>query len=60
MMAGSPHMKLVNAQRGYQVFDIREREWRTDLKVVDRITSPGGRLSTLATYHVEPHRPALA
>lgn len=59
MQAGSPHMKLVNAQRGYQTFDVTPGEWRTDLKVLDRIQRPGGALSKLATFTVEPDRPML-
>ncbi|WP_292083209.1 MULTISPECIES: alkaline phosphatase [unclassified Brevundimonas] len=59
MLAGSPHMKLVNAQRGYQTFDVTPGEWRTDLKVLDRIQRPGGALSKLATFTVEPDRPML-
>lgn len=59
MLVGSPHMKLVNAQRGYQTFDVTPREWRTDLKVLDRIQRPGGALSTLASFAVEPGRPVL-
>lgn len=59
MLAGSPHMKLVNAQRGYQTFDVTAREWRADLKVLDRVQGPGGELSKLATFTVEGGRPAL-
>nr|WP_316626832.1 alkaline phosphatase D family protein [uncultured Brevundimonas sp.] len=59
MLVGSPHMKLVNAQRGYQTFDVTPREWRTDVKVLDRIQRPGGALSTLASFAVEPGRPVL-
>ncbi|MNL06096.1 Alkaline phosphatase D precursor [compost metagenome] len=59
MLAGSPHMKLVNAQRGYQIFDVAEREWRTDLKVLNRIQRPGGTLSKLASFTVERDRPML-
>ena len=59
ILAGSPHMKRVNAQRGYQTFDVTRGEWRTDLKVLDRIQRPGGALSTLASFTVEPGRPAL-
>lgn len=59
MLAGSPHMKPMNAQRGDQTFDVTAREWRTDLKVLDRIQRPCGVLTKLATFSVEPGRPAL-
>lgn len=59
MKAGSPHMKLVNAQRGYQLFDIRPDVWRTELKVLDKVTTPDGKLSTLASFNVTPDQPKL-
>ena len=46
-------------ERGYQIHDITPREWRTDLKVLDRVQSPGGTLSTLATFAVAPDKPAI-
>ena len=59
MQAGSPHMRLVNAQRGYQIFDIAATEWRTELKVMDHVQKPGGAISTLARFSVQPDRPVL-
>jgi alkaline phosphatase D len=58
-MADNPHFALVNQQRGYQTFDITPGEWRTDAKVLDRVQSPGGALSTLARFSVEPGRPGV-
>jgi alkaline phosphatase D len=55
----NPHLALHSTQRGYQTFDITPNEWRTDVKVLDRVTSPGGRLSTLARFAVTPERAAL-
>ncbi|MCJ9719943.1 alkaline phosphatase D family protein [Agrobacterium sp. SHOUNA12C] len=52
----SPNLKLANAQRGYQVFDITAKEWRVDVKVLDRIQSPGGTLSSLGQFTVTPER----
>lgn len=60
MRAGSPHMRLVNAQRGYQTFDVTPNEWLTRLKVMDHVSRPGGDLSTLASFKVEPGRAGLA
>lgn len=59
MLAGSPNIRLVNAQRGYQLFDVAADEWRTDVKVVDTIQRPGGALTTLARFAVSPERPGL-
>ncbi|RYE51607.1 MAG: alkaline phosphatase, partial [Hyphomicrobiales bacterium] len=59
MLKASPNLKLLNMQRGYQTFDIRLKEWRTDLKVMDQVQSPGGKLSTLARFTVSPDKPGL-
>ncbi|HEY9236312.1 MAG TPA: alkaline phosphatase D family protein [Phenylobacterium sp.] len=59
ILRGSPNVSLVNAQRGYQTFDVTRREWNTELKVLDRVQAPAGKLSTLARYVVEPRRPGL-
>lgn len=55
----NPNLAMANDLRGYQTFDITPREWRTDVKVMDRVQAPGGALSTLARFTVEPDRPAL-
>ena len=59
LLAGSPTMRLVNAQRGFQVFDVSPTEWTTQVKVVDRVQSPDGSLSTLGRFSVRPHRSEL-
>lgn len=58
-LRNNPHFALMNQQRGYQLFDISPGEWRTDVKVLDRVQSPGGTLSTLARFVVTPDRPKL-
>jgi len=55
----SPNVALLNNQRGYQMFDVSPKDWRTDVKVLDRVQSPGGTLSTLARFAVEPDKVAL-
>ena len=57
--AENSHCRLFDARRGYQVFDIGRDNWRTDVRVVDRVTTPGGALSTAARFVVERGRPAL-
>lgn len=59
LLAGSPNVRLTNAQRGYQIFDVSAETWTTQVKVVDRVQSPGGALSTLARFSVLPNRPEL-
>ncbi len=58
-LADNPHFALVNQQRGYQTFDIEPGEWRADVKVLDRVQAPGGALSTLARFAVEPGGPGV-
>ncbi|HZF46534.1 MAG TPA: alkaline phosphatase D family protein, partial [Sphingomonadaceae bacterium] len=58
-MANNPHIGLMTDRRGYQLFDIAPRSWRTEVKIMDRVSSPGGRISTLASFTVSPGRVAL-
>jgi len=55
----NPHLALHATQRGYQIFDVTPNEWRTDVKVLDRVQSPGGKLSTLARFVVTPDKSQL-
>jgi alkaline phosphatase D len=59
LLAGSPNLRLANAQRGYQLFDVSPTEWRTQVKVVDRVQTSGGSLSTLARFSVRPDHSEL-
>lgn len=56
-LSNNPHISFNNAQRGYQVFEVSAQRWTTELKVVDRVQSAGGALSTVARFQVEPGRP---
>jgi alkaline phosphatase D len=58
-MEDNPHFALVNQQRGYQSFDITSKAWHTDVKVMDRVQVPGGKLGMLARFTVTPDKPAL-
>ncbi|MFC5345250.1 alkaline phosphatase [Brevundimonas staleyi] len=51
---GSPHIALLRQQRGYQIHEVTPTEWRTDVKVIDRVQSPGAEISPLARFAVEP------
>jgi alkaline phosphatase D len=51
--ADNPHCQLFNARRGYQTFDIGRSHWRTDVWTLDRVTTPGGKLSRRASFVVE-------
>jgi alkaline phosphatase D len=55
----NPHLALHVTQRGYQMFDVTPDEWRTDVKVLDRVQSPGGTLSSRAKFVVTPDKAQL-
>lgn len=55
----NPNLRLLHNQRGYQLFDITPKLWRTQVRVIDRVDAPGGLVSTLKTYAVTPDRPEL-
>lgn len=59
MMANNPHFAYYADSRGYHLFDVTSREWRTDVKVLDKVTVPGGQIRTVHRYAVEPGRPKL-
>ncbi len=47
------NLALANHQRGYQIFDINPAEWVADVKVMDRVQTPGGQCSSLTRFAVE-------
>ncbi len=59
MMGRNPNCKLINDQRGYVLCDVTPERWRTDFRVVDRVSTPGGAVSTRASFAVQPGRPGL-
>ncbi|HQS96332.1 alkaline phosphatase D family protein [Novosphingobium sp. 17-62-19] len=58
-LSNNPHLKLITDQRGYQLFDITPKLWRTDVKVVDQVERSGGKLSMLASFVATPDRVAV-
>jgi alkaline phosphatase D len=59
ILAHNPHLKFINDQRGYVLCEAGRDAWRAEFKVLDRVRSPGGRLSTRATFAVEHDAPGL-
>ena len=59
VLAHSPHMLFANGHRGYQVFTINSKLWRTDIMKVDKITDRSGRLSLLQSFTVESGSPTI-
>ncbi len=58
-LARNPQCKFNNDRRGYILCDITPERWRTDFRVVDRVSTPGGEVSTRTSFAVAPGRPAL-
>ena len=46
LVANNPQLKFINQQRGYVVCDVTPERWQSEFKVLDRISTPGGTLST--------------
>jgi len=52
-------LKFINKQRGYIVCDVTKERWETTCRVVDRITTPGGSISTRTKLVVTPQSNTL-
>jgi len=57
--ADNPFLKLVDNLRGYHLHEITPDVWRADVKVMDQVQRKGGKLTTRASFAVEPHEPKL-
>lgn len=55
--ATNPHISMIHDQRGYLLFDIEPGAVQSSARVIDQVITPGGMVSTLARYVVEPGRP---
>lgn len=57
VLDNNPNVKLLNNQRGYHVYTVQPRHWTAEVKVVDQVDRPGGKLTTLARFCVDPKKP---
>ncbi|WP_298123444.1 alkaline phosphatase D family protein [Brevundimonas sp.] len=53
IQADNSFLKFNNAQRGYVVCDVTPEAWRTEFKVLDKVSDRNGTLSTRATMVVQ-------
>jgi len=60
ILRSNPQLRFVNDQRGYLTCELTPDEWRTNFMVMDRVSTPGGRISKRATGTVARGRPELA
>jgi len=59
VLARNPHCPFINSQRGYVVHDVGREHWQATFKVLDKITTRDGKLSTRAKFAVERGQPGL-
>ena len=59
MLRENPHFKFFNAQRGYVRCTLTDQSWQADYRVLPYVTSPGGPVSTRASFVTEAGRPGL-
>ncbi|GAA2524782.1 MULTISPECIES: alkaline phosphatase D family protein [Streptomyces] len=57
--ADNPHWKLLDAHRGYHLFDIRRDRIDARVRVVDTVVAPRATARTLAALRVEEGRPGV-
>ncbi|MFG3270660.1 alkaline phosphatase D family protein [Streptomyces luteogriseus] len=55
----NPHWKLLDAHRGYHLFDVRRDGIDAQVRVVDTVRRPDATASTLASLRVEAGRPGV-
>jgi alkaline phosphatase D len=57
ILAENPFVKFLNTQRGYVRCDITANQWRSDYRVVPKVSEPGSECVTRASFIVESGRP---
>lgn len=55
-LSTKPHLRMINNFRGYHLFDISAKRWKTDVRMIDKVQTPGGAVRTLARYAVTPDK----
>lgn len=58
-LARNPCTKFHNRQRGYIMCDVTPNTYSSDYKVIDKVTSVGGKTTSLAKFTVESGRPNI-
>lgn len=59
VLSRNPHIKFMNDQRGYMLHTVRQDRWEAAFRVVDKVRTPDGTVSTRATLVVEADAPGL-
>ncbi|KFC70396.1 Twin-arginine translocation pathway signal precursor [Bosea sp. LC85] len=56
----NPHIGFFNNQRGYMRHIMSQGGWQADYRVLDRVTTAGGAVSTRASFVVEAGKPGMS
>jgi alkaline phosphatase D len=59
LMQQDPHIRFYNGQRGDVTHTVTPEQWRADYKVLDRVSTKDGKLSTRRSFLVESGRAGL-
>lgn len=59
ILKNNPQLKFINDQRGYLVCEVTPDAWMTHFRVMDRVSAPGGTISTRTTITVPRGQPSL-
>jgi alkaline phosphatase D len=60
LLQQQPYVKFFNSQRGYVRNVVTPERWQADFQVLDKVSVPGGQLSTRKSFVVENGKSALA
>jgi len=60
ILRNNPELKFINDQRGYHVCEVTPDAWRTEVMVLDSVSTPGAPIRKRATLTVPHGRPELA
>ena len=55
----NPQCPFINSQRGYMVHEVGRDAWRADMKVLDQVRKPDGKLSLRKSFMVARGAPGL-
>ncbi len=55
----NPHVQFMNDRRGYIVCDVTPQTWTTHYRVLDKVTTPNGQLTTTASFAIQRDKPGL-
>jgi alkaline phosphatase D len=55
----NPMLKFNNSQRGYLLCDVTPERWLSDFRVVDQVSTKGGKVTSRAKWAVMPGDPRL-